>query len=376
MNLESSLPTLTERRGRRLIPDLGRLRAPPARSRCLPIVVATDGNRMNRRDTVCTLVALGASALALPLRAYPQASATRMPRMGFLGTSSAGNLTMLIEALRQGLRELGRIEGQTIAIDYRYAEGHPERLAGLAAELVQLKVDVIVTEGTSATQAARNASTLVPIVMALVGDPVGSKLIQSLARPGSNITGVTGLSYDLIGKQLELLKEIVPGLKRLAALWNPANSSHLAAMKEFGTAARALRLELRLMEAQDANELDTALSQLAATRPDALIAASDPTFDSHQKRIAEFTTKNRLPSVYTKTAFAEAGGLISYGARYPDLFRRAAAYVDKILKGAKPADLPVEQPTKFECVINLKTAKALGLKIPQSVLIRADRVIE
>ena len=328
---------------------------------------------MNKRRKL--VIALGAGALAAPFGSFAQQPA-KMYRIGFLGTSSAQNLAALIEAFKQGLRELGRIEGPTLAIDYRYAEGKPERLAGLATELMQLKVDVIVTEGTSATQAARNASTQVPIVMALVADPVGSKLIQSLARPGSNITGVTGISYDLIGKQLELLKEIVPGLKRLAALWNPTNSSHLAATKEFGMAARALRLELQLMEAQDAKELDSALSQLTAMRPGALIAASDPLFDSQQKRIAEFAAKNRLPAVYTKTPFTDAGGLISYGARYPDLFRRAATYVDKIFKGAKPADLPVEQPTKFELVVNMKTAKALGIKIPNSILVRADRVIE
>ncbi len=261
-------------------------------------------------------------------------------------------------------------------IEYRYAEGRYDRLPDLAAELVRLEVNVIVTEGQAATQAAKNATRTVPIVMALVADPVGTGLIHSLARPGSNITGVTTLSLELIGKQMELLKEIVPELTQLAVLWNPASLAQALALKRIKTEARSLGLELQLIEVRGVSELDKAFAEMTRKRPGALTAVSAPEFDSQQRRIAEFSVQNRLPAVYTKTAFAEAGGLMSYGARFPDLFRRAAGYVDKILKGTKPADLPVEQPTRFELVINMKTARALGLTIPPSVLVRADRVIE
>jgi putative ABC transport system substrate-binding protein len=328
-----------------------------------------------RLRTAGIIFALALGVLAAPLAADAQPPA-KVPQVGFLGGSSPSTLATYIEAFRQGLRELGYLEGRTIVIEYRYAEGRDDRLPDLAAELVRLKVDVIVTAGNAATQAAKNATRTIPIVMALVADPVVTGFIHSLARPGSNITGVTTLSLELIGKQMELLKEIVPELSRLAVLWNPASPAQVRALKGIETAARTLGVEVQFVEARGVSELDKAFAEMTRKRPGALTALSNPMFDSQQGQIAEFSAQNRLPAVYSKTAFAEAGGLLSYGARFPDLFRRAAGYVDKILKGTKPADLPVEQPTKFELVINLKTAKALGLTIPPSLLVRADKVIQ
>jgi putative ABC transport system substrate-binding protein len=312
--------------------------------------------------------------LVAPLVEAQQAA--KVARVGFLGAGDATNLANYLGAFRLGLRELGYLEGRNIVIEYRFAEGKYERLPDLAAQLVQIKVDVIVTEGTNSTQAAKNAAKTIPIVMALVGDPVGSGLIHSLARPGSNITGVTSLSFDLVGKQMQMLKEIVPGLGRMALLWDPVNTVAVRALKGIETDARALGLELQLIEARAASELDKAFSELAKKRPGALTVASSLMFDGQQRRIADLAAQNRLPAVYTKTAFVEAGGLISYGAHFPDLFKRASVYVDKILKGAKPSDLPVEQPVKFQLVINLKTAKALGLKISRDFLARVDEVIQ
>jgi putative ABC transport system substrate-binding protein len=287
-----------------------------------------------------------------------------------------GFLAGYVEAFRQGLRELGYVEGRNVVIEYRYGHGNNDRLPALAAELLRLAVDVIVTEGTNATGAAKHATRSVPIVMALVSDPVGTGLVESLARPGANITGVTSLALALAGKQMELLKEVVPNLTRLAVLWNPAHRPSAVAMERIIVDARSLRLELQQIETHGAGDLERALTEASHRRPGALLPLSTPENDSQQARIAEFSLRDRLPAIYTKTAFAEAGGLMTYGARYTDLFRRAAGYVDKILKGAKPADLPIEQPTKFELVVNLKTAKALGLTIPPSLLLRADEVIQ
>lgn len=311
--------------------------------------------------------------LVAPLAKAQQAA--KVARVGFLGAGDATNLANYLEAFRLGLRELGYLEGRNIVIEYRFAEGKYERLPGFAADLVRLKVDAIVIEGSAAMQAARNATRTVPIVMALVGDPVGSGFIQSLARPGANISGVTTLSLELVGKQMELLKEIVPGLGRVAVLWNPDHPGHPRAIPGIRTAARTLGLELQLVEVRSIDELDKAFAELARKRPGALTAVSEPIYDRQQTRIADFAAQNRLPAAYTK-AFAQRGGLMSYGARFPDLFRRAAVYVDKILKGAKPADLPVEQPTKFELIINLKTARKLGLNISRDFLARVDEVIQ
>jgi putative tryptophan/tyrosine transport system substrate-binding protein len=320
------------------------------------------------------LIAAGA-LLAAPLAARAQQPA-RIARIGFLGAGSAYSLATYIEAFRQGLHEAGYVEGKNIMIEYRWAEDKYERLPDLAAQLLQIKVDVIVTEGTNSTQVARNATKNIPIVMALAGDPVGSGLIQSLARPGSNVTGVTTLSLELVGKQMQMLKAIVPGLGRMALLWDPVNAAAVRALKGIETDARSLGLELQLIEARAASELDRAFSALAKKRPGALTVTSSLMFDGQQRRIADLAAQHRLPAIYSKTPFAEAGGLISYGANFHDLFKRASVYVDKILKGAKPVDLPVEQPIKFELVINLKSAKTLALTIPQSLLLRADRVIQ
>jgi putative ABC transport system substrate-binding protein len=330
------------------------------------------GRPISRR---ALLVAFGAGAVAAPHGSFAQ-QARKAARIGFLANSDAASLATYTGALRQGLRELGYLEGRTVAIQYRYAEGRLERLPDLAAELARLEMDVIVTEGTSATLAAKNATRTVPIVMGLVGDPVGSGLVDSLARPGGNITGLTTQSHELVGKHLELLKEIVPGLARVAVLWNPAHPAQPLALPGIRIAARTLGLELQLVEARTVDELDKAFSELARTRPGALAAVSDTMLDGQQRRLAELAARSKLPAAYTKADFVEAGGLISYGARFSDLFRRASVYVDKILKGEKPANLPVEQPTNFELILNLKAAKLLGLTVPALLLARADQVIE
>ena len=318
-----------------------------------------------------TIVALALHLLAAPLAAAAQQPA-KVARIGILGETRGPQW----ETFRQGLRDLGYIEGQTIVLEWRWSEGRVEQFPALAADLVRLGVDIIVTEGGLASLAAKKATSAIPIVMAISADPVGIGLVPSLARPGGNITGMASLSPDLGAKQMEMLKEILPGLRRLAVLGNPAMPAHGLMLKEIEAAARTLRVDLHLVAARDATELDDAFLAMNRAHVRALIVMASPTFDAHQRRLADLTLKSRLPAAYNKTLFAEAGGLMAYGAVYLDFFRRAAAYVDKILKGAKPGDLPVEQPTKFELVINLKTAKALGLTIPQSVLIRADQVIQ
>ena len=299
-------------------------------------------------------------------------------RIGFLGSSSPSTpgLASYVEAFQQGLRELGYVEGRNVMIEFRFANGDNDRLPALATELLRLNVDVIVTEGTSSTVAAKRATGTVPIVMALVGDPVGTGLVESLARPGANVTGVTTIAFALVGKQMELLKEVVPSLGTLAVLWIPAHRPSAVAMERIVVEARSLRLELHKIEAHGADDIESALAEVGRSHPSAFLPLPTPELDAKQIRLAEFSLRNRLPAIYNKTAFAKAGGLMTYGARFPDLFRVAASYVDKVLKGAKPADLPVEQPTKFELVINLKTAKTLGVTIPQSLLLRADEIIQ
>ena len=315
--------------------------------------------------------------LTAPLAAEAQ-QAGRVPRIGFLSLTSPSDRPPLLDAFRQGLRELGWVEGQNIVIDYRYAEGRVDRLPDLAAELVRLKVDLIVASaGTQAATAAKNATETIPIVMIYVRDPVGTGLIASLARPGGNVTGVSGSAgLELFAKQLELLKETVPKIRRVAILSNPANAYHQLAIREVNVAARSLGVQLQLLEARGPNEFDGAFAAMAKERVGALLVLSDAMLSSHRTRLADLAARSRLPAAYGVRESVEAGGLMSYGPSFLDLFRRSAAYVDKILKGAKPADLPVEQPTKFELVINLKTAKALGLTVPQTLLARADEVIE
>ncbi len=302
----------------------------------------------------------------------------RVARIGFLSTS--GNLAQPIEAFQRGLRDLGYVEGRNLVIEYRSAEGKPERLSSLAAELIALKVDVIVAAGgTSAALAARQATKTIPIVFPAVGDPVTSGLIASLARPGGNATGLAMLSPELVGKCLEQLKEAVPWVSRVAALWQPDTAPERAEkemLKEADLAARALGVRLHVVKARSREDFPRAFAEMKRTQADALTVLSSPVFVGERRRIAELAVKNRLPTVFAFRSYVDAGGLMSYGPNLADLFRRAATYVDRILKGAKPADLPVEQPTTFELVVNLKTAKALGLTIPSSMRGRADQVIE
>jgi putative ABC transport system substrate-binding protein len=324
-----------------------------------------------------TLCAIVAFALALPTAQLAEAQQPRkVPRIGFLSSVSANSVRARLEAFKQGLRDLGWVEGQSIAIDYRLAEGRNDRLPGLAEELVRLKVDVIVTHGVVATLAARRATAAIPIVFGSADDAVAAGLVASLARPGGNVTGLTVISPELSGKRLELLREVIPRLKRLAVLRNPTNPVSLPELKETQVAAQLLGLLIQSLEVTDPGGFAGAFSAMTREQAGALIVLSDAMFTGRHAQIVDHAAKSRLPAIYWTREFADAGGLMSYGPNVADLWRRSAVYVDKILKGAKPADLPVEQPTKFELVINLKTAKALGLSIPQSVLFRADQVIK
>ncbi len=326
---------------------------------------------MNRRDTA---VLLAGAPLAWQLAARAQPSA-KPPRIGILTLSVAASMPAF-EGFRQGLRDLGYVEGQNIVLELRFAQGKPERLAAMAIELAQMKVDLIVIESAQAARAARDASKAIPIVMAVVGDPVGAGLVASLARPGGNITGLSTLSPELSGKRLELLKEVAPQAKRVAVIWNDSNPAAAGNLAETRTAARSMGIDIQSVEVRKASDLDLALEAVAAARPGALLTLTNGMFLANRTRIVEFTARRRLPAIFPDREFAEAGGLMAYGPSLTANFRRAAAYVDKILKGAKSADLPVEQPTKFELVVNLKTAKALGITIPQSLLLRADEVIQ
>jgi putative ABC transport system substrate-binding protein len=282
-----------------------------------------------------------------------------------------------LSAFRQGLRELGYTEGESVVIEYRYLPGVPDRAPALAAELIRLNVDVLVVGGTVSARAAKAQTTTVPIVFTTVGDPVGSRLVASLARPGGNATGLSVLvSPELTGKHLELLKSAVPTVSRVTVLYNPANPNNPPALDGAREAARVLAVELRGVEVRQRNELARAFSALTAWRAGAVLAIADPVFGNELVQLSKLAAKNHLPAIYIRREFADAGGLLAYGPSFSDNFRRSTTYVDKILKGARPGDLPVEQPAKFELVINLKTAKALGLTIPQSVLLRADEVIQ
>ncbi len=280
-------------------------------------------------------------------------------------------------ALRQGLRELGYVEGQNIALEWRWTQGRNERFPGLAAELVALKVDAIVAGNPAAISAAKNATRTIPIVMVLATDPVGQGFVTGLARPGGNITGLTvDAGPEISGKRLELLKEAVLKVSRVAVLLNPNNPAHRLVLRETEGAARTLGVKLQILEARKPDDFDRAFSAMTREGAEALLVLPDALSFVHRTRIADLAARSRLPAIYGLREYAEAGGLMAYGASLPDLWRRAATYVDKILKGAKPADLPVQQPTRFELIINLKTAAALGLTIPQSVLMRADEVIK
>ena len=302
----------------------------------------------------------------------------KVPRVGSLhiGSHSDPIPQRYLDAFRQGLRELGYVDGQNIAIESRWAEGKHDRLPALAADLVRSKVDVIITLSSPATQAAQQATRTIPIVMSLVNDPVGSGLVASLARPGGNVTGISMMGPDLAGKQLQLLKEVVPKVSLVALLTNPANPSSAHFLREAEAGARALGVRVQTLEARNPQEIDSAFAAMTRERAGALLILPDGTFLLQRRQIAELAVKRRLPSVYGMPEHVEAGGLMAYGADRLDQLRRAATFVDKILKGAKPADLPVEQSAKFELAINLRTAKAIGLTIPPSLLQRADQIID
>ena len=312
--------------------------------------------------------------LAASVTAYAQQPG-KIPHIGFFIDGSPSALAARIEGFRQGLSELGYIEGKNIVIDWRSAEGNNDRMRTLAAELVGLKVDVLVSPGPTATRVLKEATSTIPIVMAQDTDPVGSGFVASLARPGGNITGLATLAPEMSGKQLELMKEIIPKLTRVAIIGNSTNPGDAQVLRETVLAAGSFEIYLRYLDVLNPKEIETIFRAAVKGRADAILLLGNPLLNSQRKQITDLAAKYRLPAAYARPEYVEAGGLMYYGTNYNDLFRRAASYVDKILKGAKPADLPVEQPTKFEFIINLKAAKQIGLTIPPNVLARADKVI-
>jgi putative tryptophan/tyrosine transport system substrate-binding protein len=317
-----------------------------------------------------TFIALLGGTAAWPLVARAQQRTSKIPRIGIIDDAA------IWDHFRQGLRDLGYIEGQTVAIEYRSAEGKPDRLAAAASELARLPVDLIATYGTAASFAAKQATTAIPIVMLAIGDPVRSGLVASLARPAGNITGNTILGPEIAAKRLQLFKEVIPTISRLAFLWNPNNASHAAYLEEWKSAARALSVKMLFVAVGSSDEFDSAFAAMVRDRSDGFTMTADPLHQLHIGWIIDFLANNRLPGMYQVRENVSAGGLMSYGASLPDLFRRGASYVHKILQGTRPAELPLEQPVKFDLSINLKTAKALGLTIPESFILRADEVIE
>ena len=345
------------------------------------LVVSAKANRMRKTVTrlvhSVTLSALSFISSMLLDLSFPAEAQQRaaVPLIGVL-TPASSPMTPVFEAFRQGLRELGYVEGKSILIEYRFAEGKSERLPALAVELVRLKVALIITDGNAAAQAAKQATATIPIVMGSTGDPVRAGLVASLARPGGNITGFSLRSPELSGKRLEILKEAFPKLSHVAVVWDSAaGGTKSGALQETEITARAFRVRIQLVEVRSPNDFESAFKALSGIRSGALMTLSSAMLWNHRERIVGLTAKTRLPAMFPEKEFVEAGGLMAYGPFVPDNYRRAATYVDKILKGAKPADLPVEQPTKFEFVINLKTAKQIGLTIPPNVLVRADKVI-
>ena len=323
---------------------------------------------MKRRE----FIGLLGGAAAWPLTARAQQAVGKIVTIGVLAIEPWPP----IDTFRQALNNLGYIEGKNIRFEYRYAEGYNERLPELANDLADLNVDVIVTWGTDAVLAAKQATTTIPIVMGTIGDPLGSGIVTNLARPGGNVTGCSSRAAELGSKRLQLLKEVVPGLSRVAILFNPTNHYMPRALQSAREGAQAMHVSLAIYEVRDTTTLDAAFVTLTKDRPDALMVPTDTFLVSQRSRIAQFAIENKLPSVYTYRQHVEAGGLLAYTPNYHDLFRKAANYVDKILKGAKPGELPIAQPTKFELVINLTTAKALGLVIPRVLLASADQLIE
>ena len=327
---------------------------------------------MRRREFITLL---GGAAAGWPFAARAQ-QAAKVPRIGFLGNSTAALESDLVGSFREGLRDLGYEEGRSMVIEYAWAEGMYERFSTLIAELIARNVDVIVTAGTPAALAVKKATTSIPLVMIAVGEPVETGLVASLARPGGNATGVSSLSYGIQGKRLELLREMAPSISHVAVLWNAGSPIMIIQERETRAAAEVLDIKMLSLGVHSLEEIEQAFAAILRERPGALFVLADRLFLHHRKRIIDFAIEQRLPGVYAYRELVEVGGLMSYGPSYADLHRRAAAYVDKILKGAKPGDLPVERPTKFELVINLKAAKALGLTIPPSIILRADEVFE
>src|SRR5262245_47726413 len=329
------------------------------------------------RATVTTLSLLLTLSIPVVSLAVDARPAGEVRRVGLLSNSSPKSSVRFVDEFRQGLRELGWVEGRNLVIEYRWAEGKSDRLPALAAELVRLKMDVLVVGSSPAAMAAKNATGTIPIVLAGVADPVRQGLVTSLARPGGNVTGISWTAgTNKIGKELELLRDLLPKVRRVAILLNAASPNHATAVSNVKAAARSLGVQILLLEARGPNEFDVAFAAMAKDRVEALLIETDPMFILHRAQLADLTTKNRLPSMHAVRGHVEAGGLMSYGPSFPDLGRQAATFVDRIFKGPRPADLPVEQPTKFELFINLKAAKALGLTIPPSLLARADHIIE
>jgi ABC-type uncharacterized transport system substrate-binding protein len=324
---------------------------------------------MRRREFI-TLVG---SAVAWPLGAHAQ---QKIPRIGFMGNSTAALETNLVDAFREGLRELGYEEGRNIAIEYRWADGNYDRFPTLAEELIAARVDAIVTAGTPAALAVKRATTTVPLVMVAVGDPIGTGLVSSLARPGGNLTGLSSIAPDLEGKRLQLLREVLPALSHVAMFVNSLNPFHVSSMKQARAAAQAMGIKLQLHDIPKSEDLDDAFAAIRKERPDALLILADRVFLHNRQRMMDFTNEQRLPNVNAYKELVEVGGLMSYGPSYEDMHKRAAIYVDKILKGTKPADLPIEQPSKFTFIVNLKAAKALGVTVPSQLLGLADQLIE
>src|SRR6266540_5883991 len=327
---------------------------------------------MKKKITVLTLYAM-LSALCSSAQAQQP---TKITRIGYLDAVSLSVNAARVEVFRQSLRKLGYVEGKNIFIEWRSADGKLDRLPALAAELIHLKVDIIVTGGRSATRAAKEATSTIPIVMTQDADPVGSGFVASLARPGGNITGLSTLAPEISGKRLELLKEIVPRLSRVAVLGTSTQPGNAQQLKETELAAGAFGVKLQYLDVPSSKDIEIAFRAASKGRPEAVLVLASPVVVSQRTQITEIAVKSRRPAIYPSPEFVEAGGLMSYGVSWTDLYRRAATYVDKVLKGTKPADLPVEQPTKFELIINLKAAKQIGLTIPPNVLARADKVIK
>jgi putative ABC transport system substrate-binding protein len=326
-------------------------------------------------DRRAFLGVIAGGLFAVPLAAGAQQTG-KLPRIGFLGNSTAALETNLVGPFREGLRDLGYVEGRNVLIEYRWAEGKYERFPALTAELIAQKVDVIITAGTPATLAVKKATTFVPLVMIAVGDPVGTGIVPSLSQPGGNITGLTSISTEMDAKRLELLREVIPSVSHIAVLWNAASPLQVLAEKQVHAAAQGLRMRVLSLGVRTEEEIQNAFAVMVRERPDALLVLADRLLLHHRARIMDFASRQRLPGVYAYRELVEAGGLMSFGPSYADMHRRAAYFVDRLLKGTKPADLPVERPATFDLVINLKAAKALGLTFPQSVLLRATEVIQ